>query len=92
LIRKYNEYGVRFFADFEDIPVDNVIKTSMKELIIEKDTKNQERINRTNYEIMVLQALRDKLRCKEIWVVGAWVNVHKIRAARMSRPLLLVWR
>ncbi|WP_053325127.1 hypothetical protein [Paenibacillus peoriae] len=24
-----------------------------------------------NYEISVLQALRDKLRCKEIWAVGA---------------------
>jgi hypothetical protein len=24
-----------------------------------------------NYEIAVLQALRDRLRCKEIWVVGA---------------------
>lgn len=43
----------------------------MKELIIEKNTKSQERINRINYEIMVLQSLRDKLRCKEIWVVGA---------------------
>jgi TnpA family transposase len=71
LIRKYNDFGVRFFADFEDIPIDNVIKTSMKELIIEKDSKRQERINRINYEIMVLQALRDKLRCKEIWVVGS---------------------
>lgn len=39
---------------------------------MEKDEeKGQERINRMNYEIVVLQALRDKLRCKEIWVVGA---------------------
>lgn len=30
-----------------------------------------ERVNRINYEICVLQALREKLRCKEIWVVGA---------------------
>uniref|UniRef100_UPI0039C704D0 Tn3 family transposase n=1 Tax=Scytonema sp. PCC 10023 TaxID=1680591 RepID=UPI0039C704D0 len=30
-----------------------------------------ERINRINYEISVLQALRERLRCKEIWVVGA---------------------
>jgi hypothetical protein len=29
------------------------------------------RINRIAYEICALQALRDKLRCKEIWVEGA---------------------
>jgi len=29
------------------------------------------RVNRINYESCVLQTLRDKLGCKEIWVVGA---------------------
>ncbi len=29
------------------------------------------RVNRINYEICVLQALRERLRCKEIWVAGA---------------------
>jgi TnpA family transposase len=38
---------------------------------MEKDTKGKERINRINYEIVVLQTLRERLRCKEIWVVGA---------------------
>jgi hypothetical protein len=33
--------------------------------------KESNRINRVNYEICVLQALRDRLRCKELWVVGA---------------------
>lgn len=42
-----------------------------REIVVEKDDKDQERINRINYEISALQALRDKLRCKEIWVVGA---------------------
>jgi len=35
------------------------------------DSDGKERVNRVNYEISVLQALRDKLRSKEIWVVGA---------------------
>ena len=30
-----------------------------------------ERVNRINYEICVLQSLRERLRCKEVWVVGA---------------------
>ena len=35
-----------------------------------------QRVVRTVYEVCVLQALRDRLRCKEIWVVGAdkWRN------------------
>ena len=29
------------------------------------------RVDRLKYELCVLQALRERLRCKEIWVVGA---------------------
>src|SRR5260370_32760045 len=40
------------------------------------DTKRRQRILRTVYECGVFQALREKLRCKEIWVAGAekWRN------------------
>ena len=36
----------------------------------------RQRILRTVYELRVFQALREKLRCKEIWVAGAekWRN------------------
>lgn len=43
----------------------------MRDAVIEKDDDGQERINRINYEIVALQSLREKLRCKEIWVIGA---------------------
>ena len=42
-----------------------------KEILLEKDPDGNERINCINYEISVLQALRERLSCKEIWVVGA---------------------
>lgn len=72
LIRKYSNTGAHYFSDNEIIPIDGVIRPGMKEAVIEKDEeKGLERINRMNYEIVALQALRDKLRCKEIWVVGA---------------------
>ena len=45
--------------------------SSWQEIVLEKDKDGVERINRINYEICVLQALRERLRCKEIWVVGA---------------------
>lgn len=71
LIKNYNTTGHRYFPTYEPIPIDGVIRPMWRELIIEKDDRHQERINRINYEISALQALRDKLRCKEIWVVGA---------------------
>ncbi len=37
----------------------------------EEDAQGRQRVNRITYEICVLEALRDQLRCKEIWVVGA---------------------
>ena len=71
LVKKYSDTGHHYLPMSEEIPVDGVIRTVNKEIIVEKDEKGQERINRMNYEISVLQALREKLRCKEIWVVGA---------------------
>jgi hypothetical protein len=42
-----------------------------REAVIEKDAQGRERVNRITYEICVLEALREQLRCKEIWVAGA---------------------
>lgn len=72
IIKKYYSIGSHYFSDTENIPIEGVIRSGMKEAVIEKDEeKGLERINRMNYEIVALQSLRDKLRCKEIWVVGA---------------------
>lgn len=72
LIKKFTDTGFRYFSLLDDIPTEGIIRPIWKNFIIEKDEQGQERINRINYEICVLQALRDKLRCKEIWVIGAY--------------------
>jgi TnpA family transposase len=61
----------RYFSPEEGVPIDGVIRSGWREIIVGKDRNGVERINRINYEIAVLQALRDRLRCKEIWIVGA---------------------
>lgn len=71
LINKYYYVGSHYFSDSDNVPIDGVIRNVMRDAVIEKDDNGQERINRINYEIVALQSLRDKLRCKEIWVVGA---------------------
>lgn len=55
----------------DKVPIDGVIQPKWKEIIIETDNKGIERVNRINYEIAVLQSLRTRLRCKEIWIEGA---------------------
>jgi len=71
LLRKYAQSQARYYAPGEEIPIDGVLKSGWKDILLEKDPDGKERINRINYEISVLQALRERLCCKEIWVVGA---------------------
>ena len=55
----------------EDVPLEGVIREPWREAVVETDVQGRPRVNRLTYEMCVLQALRDQLRCKEIWVVGA---------------------
>ena len=61
----------RYFLREDGVPIEGVVRSGWQELILERDRHGIERINRINYEICVLQALRERLRCKEIWIVGA---------------------
>jgi TnpA family transposase len=71
LIQQLRKQTQRFIPLNEEIPIEGVIRNKWREVVIEEDGQGGERINRINYEICVLQALRDKIRCKEIWVEGA---------------------
>ncbi len=71
LLKKYAHSKARYYDSTEEIPIDGVLKAGAKEILLETDSDGNERINRINYEISVLKALRERLSCKEIWVVGA---------------------
>ena len=71
LLKKYAHSKARYYDASEEIPIDGVLKAGAKEILMETDSEGNERINRINYEICVLKALRERLCCKEIWVVGA---------------------
>lgn len=56
-----------------DVPIKGIIPKSLQPFLIMYDEKNcDDYIDRISYEICVLQALRDGLRCREIWVEGAY--------------------
>ena len=59
------------FLGLDEAPVTDIVPDTLRPLVIENDGKESQRLNRIHYEICVLQALRERLRCKEIWIEGA---------------------
>ena len=71
LLRLHADTKLRVFPVHADVPLDGVVSGLWREAVIEKDAQGRQRVNRITYEICVLQALRERLRCKEVWVVGS---------------------
>lgn len=71
LVKRFAKSKVRTFPPEEDVPLDGVVRGLWREAVVEQDAAGEDRVNRITYEIAVLEALRERLRCKEIWVVGA---------------------
>ncbi|QND54544.1 DUF4158 domain-containing protein (plasmid) [Phyllobacterium sp. 628] len=65
-IKRTLDDGSRFVPPF-GVPVDDVIPAKWRSSVIDE----KGRINRISYELCVLSQLRDCIRAKEIWVVGA---------------------
>lgn len=79
LIKRYRattSNATQYYARGETVPVDGVVPTELVELLHRSDKRGRARVQRTVYECGVFQTLREKLRCKEIWVAGAdrWRN------------------
>ncbi|MCY0932132.1 Tn3 family transposase [Streptomyces sp. H27-H1] len=76
LIERHKDSSTTYLPLGETIPLDGVVRKDWMEFAIFTPDKGPKRVMRTVYEACVFQALRDRLRCKEIWVVGAdkWRN------------------
>ncbi|GAC1654807.1 MAG: hypothetical protein NVS4B12_27030 [Ktedonobacteraceae bacterium] len=71
LVKDYVNSPRQYYPDQESIPVKDVVASKWQEFVVEKDDDGTEKVNRLNYEVCVLQTLREKLRVREIWVEGA---------------------
>ncbi|HNO58189.1 MAG TPA: Tn3 family transposase, partial [Accumulibacter sp.] len=71
LVKRFADTKVHTFPADEEVPLDGVVRGLWREAVMEKDAAGRDRVNRVTYEIAALEALRERLRCKEIWVVGA---------------------
>ena len=81
LLKAYAGSTKRFYEDDDDVPVEGVVPPGWHELVFKTDGNGPARngsvrngavrIDRVVYELCVLGALRDGLRSKEVWAVGA---------------------
>ncbi|MDQ4075389.1 MAG: Tn3 family transposase, partial [Chloroflexota bacterium] len=82
LLNAYAGRTERYFDANEEVPLDGVVRREWRTFVVKVDKEGRDRVNRITYEICVLEALREKLRCKEIWVVGA----HRYRNPEEDLP------
>jgi len=77
LIRRYAGAGhITYYPLGETVPTHRGLGGDWQDVAYRADTRGHPRVVRMVYEVATFQALRDQLRCKEIWVVGAdrWRN------------------
>lgn len=70
-IRKHAESKQQYYPVTAQVPLEDVISANWHELVVHTTEEGLEQINCVNYELAVLEAVRDKLRVREIWVVGS---------------------
>lgn len=76
LIGRFAGANLRYYPPGELVPTHRGMGGDWAELVYQSDKDGHRRVVRMVYEICTFQALRDQLRCKEIWVAGAdkWRN------------------
>lgn len=71
LVKDYVHSPRQYYPNNEIIPIKEVVAAKWREFVVEKDSDGRDLVNRLNYEVCVLQALRERVRVREIWVMGA---------------------
>jgi TnpA family transposase len=77
LVGRYARAGnLTYYPAGETIPDHKGTTGDWAELVHRPDRRGRSRVVRMVYEVATFQALREQLRCKEVWVVGAcrWRN------------------
>lgn len=71
LLKKYADREQTCYDTNEAVPLEGVVPDDWREMVVQPTKRKKQRINRIAYEMCVLHSLREKLRCKEVWVRGA---------------------
>jgi hypothetical protein len=76
LIVRYAHSTAKYYPLGEHVVLDGAVDPVWADLLASVDSRGRTRVIRHVYEACVFQALRERLRCREIWVLGAheWRN------------------
>jgi hypothetical protein len=76
LIRRHADARLTYYPAGQSVPSHKGVLGDWTTLVFKDAGKAGRRVVRSVYEICTFQALREQLRCKEIWVIGAdkWRN------------------
>jgi TnpA family transposase len=69
VLERYAGSPARSYAQGEEVPLEGVVPPAWEDLVVSRNCSP--RVDRVGYEVCVLGALRDALRRREVWVVGA---------------------
>jgi TnpA family transposase len=70
LINRYLNSSTIHYSKNDDIPIEGVVRPMWQDMIEETKSKSS-KVKRIDYELCALQTLKDKLRCREVWINGA---------------------
>lgn len=70
IIKNFADSDQTFYPSHLALPMQGIVPKNWMMLVVDRSTGTA-RVNRVAYEVCVLMALRDKLRCREVWVVNA---------------------
>lgn len=73
LLQRYAEASGHqaYFAQDEEVPLETIVPEAWRDLVVKHNGEDQTQIKRIDYELSVLHTMREKLRCKDLWVEGA---------------------
>lgn len=71
LLTRHADSEQPYYSESDDVPLESIVPDGWRDVVLHETKAGKVRVNRISYELCVLNALRDKLRCKEIWIEGA---------------------
>ncbi|MEO8963235.1 MAG: Tn3 family transposase [Gammaproteobacteria bacterium] len=72
-IKEQKNIDEKYYPDSELVLIKGVIPNEWAPMVVEEKSGNADsKIDRMNYEMAVLEELRKQLRCKSIWIEGAY--------------------
>ena len=93
LVARHADARLTYYPADERVPAHRGVPGDWSALVFKDDERGRRRVVRAVYEICTFQALREQLRCKEIWVAGAekWRGTSRRTAGRTTRCCASRW-